>query len=110
MGRLEPFQFSLRARQDLAELYDHVASESGADRADALRHEFDSALRLLAGVPGMGPWREELADEGPSRLEGVPLVDRLSARDESARDRPRSGWLAGAVGADAGERGRVMRG
>ena len=59
---MEPFQFSLRARQDLAELYDYVAFESGADRADALRHKLDSALHLLAGTPGMGHWRDELPD------------------------------------------------
>jgi len=41
------------AEQDLAELYDYVAIESGVDRAHA-------AILLLARMPGMGHWREDL--------------------------------------------------
>jgi len=61
---LEPFQFSRLARQDLAELYDYVAFESSAERADGLRRAIDSALRLLALAPRMGHRREELPDPG----------------------------------------------
>lgn len=48
------------AEQDLAELYDYVAIESGVDRAHALEAEFTAAILLLARMPGMGPWREDL--------------------------------------------------
>jgi len=43
-----------RARQDLIEIYRHLAQEAGLKTADRFFSEADSTLHRLAGMPGIG--------------------------------------------------------
>lgn len=57
---MESFRFSEPAQRDFDEILDYVALRDGLDRASVLEDEILSAVGLLARMPGMGHWREDL--------------------------------------------------
>jgi len=56
------FFFTIRAKQDLEEIWDYIADDS-IDAADRVIADIYGAVEALADVPGMGHSREDLADE-----------------------------------------------
>jgi toxin ParE1/3/4 len=50
------------ARQDQLEIWLYIAADN-PDAADRLLDEIDEALRLLAGAPGLGRVRDDIAPE-----------------------------------------------
>ena len=56
------FALTVQAQDDLFEIWDYIAEDS-LDNADKVRDEFFGALQMLANNPGIGHYREELADK-----------------------------------------------
>lgn len=57
------------AEQDLAELFDYIALDSGVDRAELVLRRIESTLRLLAEWPRSGRLHPEL--DGSPRIFSV---------------------------------------
>lgn len=49
------------ARQDLLDIWDHVALDD-IDAADRLADQFENAMKRLARMPAIGHFRDDLAD------------------------------------------------
>ncbi|NOT32107.1 MAG: type II toxin-antitoxin system RelE/ParE family toxin [Planctomycetes bacterium] len=56
------YRFTPRAQADLAELLEFVSTQSGSNRAQAVKDAVFDAVLLLARMPGMGHRREDLPD------------------------------------------------
>lgn len=56
------FVLTLQAEADLFEIWDHIAGNS-ADNANRVIRQLQEAFQKLAGMPGMGHTREDLADK-----------------------------------------------
>ena len=54
---------SLDAERDLDALFDWIAGDSGADRAEAILRRIDETLDLLAALPRIGRIRRDLDGE-----------------------------------------------
>jgi len=61
MSRRRRFVLTPEARADLIEIWDYIAEDS-TDAADQAIARLDNAFRRLAQTPGMGHYREDLAD------------------------------------------------
>lgn len=53
------FVLSPLARQDLLDIWDHIALDN-IDAADRLAEDLQDAMKKLASVPAMGHFRDEL--------------------------------------------------
>ena len=62
-----------RARQDLLETWEYIATESNLDRTDNYLRRLENALRNLATHPQTGRVRPELADG----MRGFPFEDHV---------------------------------
>lgn len=56
-----PFVLTLRAEQDIADIWDYIAADS-IDAADRILTALEKAMHRLAKTPGIGHSREDLAD------------------------------------------------
>ena len=56
------FVLTPRAKRDLNDIWDQIADES-PEAADRVSEHLERAMDLLAQSPGIGHWREELADK-----------------------------------------------
>lgn len=56
------FVLTPQARDDLEEIWSYIARDS-PEAADRVMERMRAAMRRLAGMPGMGHLREDLADE-----------------------------------------------
>jgi toxin ParE1/3/4 len=61
MSRQRRFVLTPEARADLIEIWSYI-SEDGIDAPDRALARIDDAFRRLAQTPGMGHYREDLAD------------------------------------------------
>lgn len=57
------FRLTESAERDLEDIAGHIADDVGADRALAVLDDLASAFVLLAGQPGVGHERPDLADD-----------------------------------------------
>jgi antitoxin ParD1/3/4/toxin ParE1/3/4 len=55
------FVLTARARQDINDIWDYIADDN-VEAADRVLDALDNAMIKLAKNPGIGHWREELAD------------------------------------------------
>jgi toxin ParE1/3/4 len=55
------FILTPRARQDVNDIWDYIADDN-IEAADRVLDALEAAMIKLARNPGMGHWREELAD------------------------------------------------
>ena len=58
---MTPFVLTSRAEQDIGDIWDYIAGDSIA-AADRVLESINQALHRLAKNPGIGHFREELAD------------------------------------------------
>ena len=58
---MKPFVLTLRAEQDIGDIWDYIAGDN-IDAADRVLDAIDKALHRLAKNPGIGHFREDLAD------------------------------------------------
>ena len=56
---MKPFILALRAEQDVNDIWDYIADEA----ADRVLAALQKTMHRLAHNPGIGHWREELADK-----------------------------------------------
>ena len=56
------YVLTLRARQDLVDIGDYIAEQSGLAPAEHVLYEFREAFCLLAKQPGVGHVRDDLAE------------------------------------------------
>jgi toxin ParE1/3/4 len=56
------FILAPRAEQDLSDIWDYIADDN-IEAADPVLEALENAIRKLTRNPGMGHWREELADK-----------------------------------------------
>ncbi len=75
------FALTPRARQDLHDIWDHIAADSVA-AADRVLADLERSMRRLAKDPGIGHWREALADK---RHRFFPVHSYLIVYRHSAR-------------------------
>jgi len=59
---MKPFVFTPHAKQDLNDIWDYIASDD-IEAADRVLDALETAMVKLAKNPGIGHWREELADK-----------------------------------------------
>lgn len=59
---MRPFVLTPLAERDVNEIWDHIANDS-IQAADRVLESLESAMMRLAKNPGLGHWREELADK-----------------------------------------------
>lgn len=59
---------TLQARQDLAEIADYVAAESGLEPAEFVVEKLREGFLFLAEQPGVGHVREDLAEDPSVRF------------------------------------------
>ncbi|MCX6613312.1 MAG: type II toxin-antitoxin system RelE/ParE family toxin [Acidobacteria bacterium] len=57
----KPFVLTPRAEQDIGDIWDYIA-EDNVDAADRVLTALEKAIRRLAKTPGIGHFREDLAD------------------------------------------------
>lgn len=58
---MTPFVLTRLARQDLEEIWDYLAADNLKTAERVLTH-IEAAIAKLARAPGLGHWREDLAD------------------------------------------------
>lgn len=59
---MKPFVLTRRAKQDVSDIWDHIADDNmGA--ADRVLDALYNAMVKLAKTPGIGHWRDELTDK-----------------------------------------------
>lgn len=78
---MKRFKLTPSAKRDLDDIWDHVASDN-IDAATRVLDALESAIFKLAGNPGLGHWREDLADK-QHRFHPVysyPIVYRYKAK------------------------------
>lgn len=59
---MKRFIFTPRAKQDLNDIWEYIASDN-VEAADRVLDALESAAVRLAKSPGIGHWRDELADK-----------------------------------------------
>jgi plasmid stabilization system protein ParE len=59
---MKPFVLTPRAEQDLSDIWDYIAADS-VDAADRVLTALERAIYKLSKSPGLGHWREDLADK-----------------------------------------------
>ena len=59
---MKPFVLTPRAQQDVSDIWDYIADDN-IDAADRVLEALERAMLKLAKNPGIGHWREELADK-----------------------------------------------
>jgi plasmid stabilization system protein ParE len=84
---MKRFVLTPRAKQDLNEIWDYIASDN-IEAADRILDALDNAMINLAKSPGIGHWREELTRQAAPLLSGLFVLDRPSARKKAAADYP----------------------
>ena len=86
---MKRFILTPRARQYVNDIWDYIAGDN-IEAADRVLDALDHAMVKLAKTPGIGHWREELADKRHRFFLVYSYIDRLSARDEAFADYPDS--------------------
>lgn len=71
-----------QAKQDLAEIAEYIAEESGSDPAEYVIEKIRETFRFLAEQPGVGHVREDLADDPSVRFWAVYSYLIIYAHDE----------------------------
>jgi plasmid stabilization system protein ParE len=74
------------ARRDVNEIWDYIANDR-IEAADRVLEALASAMTNLAKRPGIGHWREELADKRHRFLLVYSYLIVLSARGQAYSDR-----------------------
>jgi plasmid stabilization system protein ParE len=69
----QQLRLSLAAERDLDDLFDYIATESGATRAQAVLRRIGATLESLAAMPAIGRVRGDL-DGGPRSFTTWPWV------------------------------------
>lgn len=59
---MKRFVLTLRAKQDISEIWDYISHDS-IEAADRVLDALENAMVTLAKSPGVGHWREELTDK-----------------------------------------------
>ena len=59
---MKRFVLTTRAKQDLIDIWDYIADDS-IEAADRVLDALETTMVRLAKNPGIGHWREELADQ-----------------------------------------------
>lgn len=65
------FVLSRQAKQDLADIAEYIAEESGPDPAEYVVEKIRETFRFLAEQPGVGHVREDLAEDPAVRFWAV---------------------------------------
>jgi plasmid stabilization system protein ParE len=60
---MKGFQLTTEAQQDLDAIVDYIAERASVDRAAKVLVKIREAFRKLAGMPGIGHFREDLLDK-----------------------------------------------
>jgi plasmid stabilization system protein ParE len=50
------------ARKDITDIWEYIAADN-LEAADRVLHALEASMATLAKTPGLGHWREELADK-----------------------------------------------
>lgn len=58
---MKRFVLTPRAKQDINQIWDYIAQDD-IEAADRVLDDLESAMTKLAKSPGIGHWREDLAD------------------------------------------------
>jgi toxin ParE1/3/4 len=58
---MRPFVLTPRAEQDVNDIWDYIAGDI-IEAADRVLDAFETSMLKLAKNPGIGHWRDELAD------------------------------------------------
>lgn len=62
MGSSPAYFLTAAARDDIGEIWIHIADDNPA-AADTLEEDFFAAFERLANQPGLGHWRRDLTDK-----------------------------------------------
>ena len=78
----QQLRLSLAAARDLDELFDYIATESGATRAEAVLRRIGATLESLAAAPAIGRVRRDLHGE-PRSFTTWPWIVFYDALDDA---------------------------
>lgn len=93
-------RFSRRAREDLLDIWLHIARQDSEAAADRVLDRIDEACRMLARHPQLGPARPEIAEEARSLViqrwlalyRATPYGAQVVRVIDGARDLRRIEW------------------